>query len=663
MGAQGSEMRSASHSYHIGDVAALTGLTPDALRAWERVGLLTPRRSAGRVRRYTEDDIARVRLIARTLQSGGFSRRTIAALLQSGELRPDAADYAPGPARVRRRAGHTGDAARAVRSGTRDKDEARSERRTLDAVARVGDALASGRVLSEVLDVICRESCIAFGVADTVLWLAEPLPLPSGPWLTHTERADRAGGHPHALVAVAAYGPHSSEAMEIDTPHSVPHAVSLDDLRIPAVRAFHSRRGLIINTMESLAATPRELRDALRGAALLVIPLLATSGAPLGVLVLREAHDPERFDTDDLEHVRLFAVQAALAVETARLHDEIRVAQDAADVHRARWQATVDDLPALVCTCDSVLGITYVSPTCARVLGWPSDGENLARPPAPWIARGGFFWYGHPTALPLDELPLPRALNEDRAVNEVTIVHRCPDGRERLIAWDAAPMVNTGGELLGAVAFGRDVTVERRRQEREACLAAVTRAAAGAPDPTGAMGRATRVLTALVEHARTPITAACLYLLDTEADQLRRVGALGTGASGTHAPAIPLTKQHPWWDLLVAGPAYSSHDRAQPRWLRAIDPATWEATSVRAWATVPLRVGDTLVGVLSIGLSTPLVWNAPERSWIEACADAVTMGIENDRLFAAERQRSRELEAALASATSIPPDKHTDRLP
>jgi DNA-binding transcriptional MerR regulator len=662
MDAQGPEMRSASHSFHIGDVAALTGLTADALRAWERVGLLTPRRSAGGVRRYTEDDIARVRLIARTLQSGGFSRRAIVALLESGDLRPDAADYAPGPARVRRPADRAGDAARAVRSGTRDRDEARSERRTLDSVARVGDALASGRALNEVLDVICRESCIAFGVADTVLWLAEPLAPPSGPWLTHKERAGRADGHSRALVAVAAYGPHASEAVETDASLAVPHSVPLDDLRIPAVRAFHSRRGLIINTMESLPATPRELRDALRGAALLVIPLLATSDAPLGVLVLREAHDPERFDTDDLEHVRLFAVQAALAVETARLHDEIRVAREAADVHRARWQATVDDLPALVYTCDRALNITYVSPTCARVLGWPSDGENLARPPAPWIARDGFFWHGAPTPLPPDELPLPQALHENRAVNGITVVHRCSDGRERLIAWDAAPMVNAGGELLGAVAFGRDVTEEHRRQEREACLAAVTRAAAGAPDPAGAMGRAARVLTALVEHARAPITAACLYLLDTEAALLRRVGAFGTDASGTHAPAIPLTKQHPWWDLLVAGPAYSAHDRAQPRWLRAIDPATWKATSLRAWATVPLRVGDTLVGVLSVGLSTPHVWHAPERAWIEACADAVTMGIENDRLFAAERQRSRELEAALASTTSIPPDRGVDRL-
>jgi GAF domain-containing protein len=77
----------------------------------------------------------------------------------------------------------------------------------------------------------------------------------------------------------------------------------------------------------------------------------------------------------------------------------------------------------------------------------------------------------------------------------------------------------------------------------------------------------------------------------------------------------------------------------------------WKASSIRAWATVPLRSGDTLVGALSIGLSVPHVWDAAERAWLETCAAALAMGVENDRLFAVERRRSRELEAALTAAT------------
>jgi DNA-binding transcriptional MerR regulator len=683
---QESEPRSVSHSFHIGDVAALTGLTADALRAWERVGLLTPRRSAAGVRRYTEDDIARIRLIARTLQGGGLSRSAVAALLRSGDLRLDAADYAAGPARVRRRRARADGISRpsagtpgtpCARSLDGDRDEERSARRTLNAVARIGDALASGRPLTEVLDVICRETCIAFGVADTVLWLVEPHPIQAGLRPADWQRADRSmdrsmDGHesrPRELVAAAAYGPHSGAVASPNAPLSVP----LDDPRDPAVQAFQRRRGLIVNTMERSTLAHTELRDVLRGAALLVSPLLSAPGEPVGVLVLREALDPERFDTDDLERVRLFAAQATLAIETACLHAEIHVARQDAEDQRARWQATVDDLPELVCTCDRALHITYVSPTCERVLGWatgPIDlsHEQEAREPLALAEmRGvdhGAFWLGVATAgastvtegasKDLDELPLLRALRERQAVHDITNLHRCPDGQDRLIAWDAAPLRTARAGVVGAVAVGRDVTAEHRRHEREACLAAVTHAASGVPGPDGAAGRAERVLLAFVKHTRMPVIAATLYLLDEEAEFMRRVGAFGMDGYRTHAPAIPITRQHPWWHLLVAGPIYSTRDRAQPRWLRAIDPEVWKASSTRAWATVPLRAGKTLVGALSVGLSVPHVWDAAERAWIEACAAAVSIGVENDRLFAAEQRKSRELEVALARATGTP---------
>jgi hypothetical protein len=249
------------------------------------------------------------------------------------------------------------------------------------------------------------------------------------------------------------------------------------------------------------------------------------------------------------------------------------------------------------------------------------------------------------------ELPLSRALQENQAVHDIMVAHRCPpDGVERLVSWDAAPMRTEQRGLLGAVAVGRDVTAEHRQREREACLAAVTRAAAGAPDAQGVEGRANRVLSALVAHTRKPVIAATLYLIDEETDMLRRVGVFGVEQSGTHAPALPLTRQHPWWHLLIGGPVYSSPEGTQPRWLRTIGLVTWKASSIRAWATVPLRSGEKLVGALSVGLSVPHSWDAAERAWLEACADAVVMGVENDRMFVAEQRKSSVLEALLSAA-------------
>lgn len=631
--------------HHIGDVAALTGLSADALRAWERVGLLTPQRSIGRVRQYTEDDIARIRLIARTLQRGGFSRAAVAMLLQSGDLRPDAADYAPSPVHVRPSPSRTSG------SGAANADELRSDRQMLAAVFRVSDALASGRALEEILEVICAETCWAFGVSDTMLWLAQPLPAHVAWGTARVEQTDGAAsraGSPHALIVAAAHGHHRGDALSRESSGS--RTVPLDDQRSPPVRAFLARRSLVVTTQELSVRAYPELDGMLPGAALLCMPLLAADGDPIGVLTLREALDAERFGVADLERVRLFAVHAALAIETARLHASIRRAQADAEIQRARWQAAVDDLPALVCICDTALHVTYVSPTCQRILGWPAPVRPLAaaspasQPPL-WGTHHGFFWLGDSASiaasLPLDELPLPRALRERQTIHDITVTHRCADGAERLIAWDAAPMPDAHGKLLGAVAFGRDVTAEHRRRERELSLAAVAHAAAAASASEGVEKRTTRILTALVENTRTPVIAAALYLLDDQAGVLRRVGAVGGESSGTHAPAIPITPQHPWWQLLIVGPVYSGHDRERPRWLRAIGLATWKASNVRAWATVPLRTGAKLVGALAIGMGAPHAWDDAERTWLEACAAAITMAVENGRLREAEARGSR----------------------
>ncbi|MFE7439680.1 MerR family transcriptional regulator [Streptomyces chartreusis] len=64
----------------IGDLSAQTGASVRSLRYYEQQGLLTSSRSGGGHRRYTEEDIDRVRYLQR-LYLAGLSSRTIAALL------------------------------------------------------------------------------------------------------------------------------------------------------------------------------------------------------------------------------------------------------------------------------------------------------------------------------------------------------------------------------------------------------------------------------------------------------------------------------------------------------------------------------------------------------------------------------------------------------
>ena len=56
--------------YGISVAAELVGSAPQNLRLYEARGLLTPARSAGGTRRYSGDDLARLREIGRLLDDG-----------------------------------------------------------------------------------------------------------------------------------------------------------------------------------------------------------------------------------------------------------------------------------------------------------------------------------------------------------------------------------------------------------------------------------------------------------------------------------------------------------------------------------------------------------------------------------------------------------------
>ena len=62
--------RSGRGVYGISVAAELSGVGEQSLRLYEQRGLLTPARTAGGTRRYSEDDLARLQRIADLLAAG-----------------------------------------------------------------------------------------------------------------------------------------------------------------------------------------------------------------------------------------------------------------------------------------------------------------------------------------------------------------------------------------------------------------------------------------------------------------------------------------------------------------------------------------------------------------------------------------------------------------
>jgi MerR family transcriptional regulator/heat shock protein HspR len=73
--------------YVISVAAELAGVHPQTLRIYERRGLLSPARTAGNSRRYSEADIARLRVIQRLTQELGVNLAGVQLIIQmEGEV-------------------------------------------------------------------------------------------------------------------------------------------------------------------------------------------------------------------------------------------------------------------------------------------------------------------------------------------------------------------------------------------------------------------------------------------------------------------------------------------------------------------------------------------------------------------------------------------------
>jgi DNA-binding transcriptional MerR regulator len=79
--AEGSDSRSARGVYGISVTAELSGLGTQTLRLYERHGLLTPRRTDGGTRRYSDDDLATLQRIIE-LTDDGVNLAAVARILE-----------------------------------------------------------------------------------------------------------------------------------------------------------------------------------------------------------------------------------------------------------------------------------------------------------------------------------------------------------------------------------------------------------------------------------------------------------------------------------------------------------------------------------------------------------------------------------------------------
>ena len=230
------------------------------------------------------------------------------------------------------------------RYATRMERVAHRGAKIMEAIGRIGVPVNLAGNVALALEAVCQEISILFTVDHVFIWLVEN----------------------DGLAGVATTGA-QKEAF-----HSLRHP--LTDSSALAVRVVRERRPMFLNHAETLGDGPdADLARTFDIRALAGIPLIHGEAA-VGVMMLADAHNPERFHEEDLAPAMLLGNLAATALYHASMHDQLRQA----------YTRTLETLGEAIDVRDAYTGghsmrIAHYADEIARELGVPEETMGQIR--------------------------------------------------------------------------------------------------------------------------------------------------------------------------------------------------------------------------------------------------------------------------------------------
>ncbi|MDB4971135.1 MAG: chemotaxis protein methyltransferase CheR [Myxococcales bacterium] len=355
----------------------------------------------------------------------------------------------------------------------------------------------------------------------------------------------------------------------------------------------------------------------------------------------------------DADGKLLYAINLFRDVTERQRHEEaLRVSQE--------WFST-----ALRSIGDAVIAtsrsgeVTFMNPVAEQLTGWPLV-EALGRA-LPEV----FPIFSEATREPA-EAPVERVLREGVVVgmaNPTLLRHR--DGSETAIDDSAAPIRGSDGSIVGVVLVFRDVSLERREEQRRAYLA-----------------RATEQLNSSLEYEQTLKTIAdqaVPLFADWCAVDMVVDGAVRRLAAAHIDPAkialvADIERRYPPDPNAPTGTP-NIRRTGRPEWLRDIPESALEAGArdaehlalirqleLRSYIGVPIKRRSEVVGVITFVMAeSKRRYDEDDVTLATSLADRASVAIENARLFReaerlrldADAQRQRLEAMIMAAPTAI----------
>ena len=405
-------------------------------------------------------------------------------------------------------------------------------------------------------------------------------------------------------------------------------------------------------TEEMLAAAtsdPEQLR-LLRSAGFtssIIVPL-RVRGVIIGDLALATSGSARRFDAADVPTVQELADRCALAIDTARLHSELRDAE--AEVRRSRdeLRAMLGGLADAITAQDRDGRVVYANQAALDRLGYPSV-EALAAAPVEQLRERFQFGDEDGLPLPIERLPGRRALLGETP-EPVIVRHRSvTDGELRWARVQATPVLDDDGAPRLAINVIEDITDIKRAEQGYRFLAeashvlsgsldyqATLRAVAGLAVPHIADWCAVEVLE---EGELAPVAVA-------HVDPARVELALEFRARYP-PPANSLTRQ-----IVATGEAQvlakvtdamliqAARDRDHLRIMREL--------GMRSLMSVPMTIRDRVLGVITfVSAEAGRCFDEQDLALAQDLASRSAVAIDNARLYEASETIAQTLQASL----------------
>lgn len=375
--------------------------------------------------------------------------------------------------------------------------------------------------------------------------------------------------------------------------------------------------------------------------ALACVPLLHRS-RPMGVLqLLRRSAQP--FEETDLRLASALSGQLAFAIWRGRTDVEQAELLRRFEVERSVLESVVKQMPAGVLLADVPSGRIILSNSRANTI-WGGPLER-ARGIEDYAAWRGYDPAGR--SLAGADWPLARSVRHGETVQGEDIEIEGARGR-RVIRMSSAPVVDSQGRRLAAVATVNDVTEERDATGRRGFVEMASRALSESLEPAATMAALGRV--AVGRYADW-----CVIHQRLESDRLTRVAA--TCADPARAElvrplasgSIDLASVHPVAQAVRTGRSVVTEGSAESR--RAVLqegdealPAELLPSSVMVF---PLMARGRGLGALTV-VRTRGVYEARDQELFSELAGRAALALDNALLYEQARTADRQKSSFLA---------------